>query len=526
VVITAWACGSCGHAASLKEFYREKDELWDYQCPRCGTQDNTHLKIPRIDLNGVPFYIPSPKQVAMHICGKRNLLWGGRAGTGKSWALRHDAYMRCLTTPGYRALILRRNFTELRDTHLDKAAMEMPKLTGRAASWRASEYTGVFPNGSRVRFGHCENDDAVKQYLSSEFDAIYIDEGSTFTHYVVSWVSSRLRTAKKGVLTLLRIGSNPGAMWLYDYYIAKQVDPEQDPAYDPADYEFIPAEIGDNPHVNLKEQELRINGLPSEALRRMYRDGDWLAVEGQFFTEWTPSKVVADRRRQWHVIDRLPEYEGTPVDQVPWMRTVAVIDWGYDPEPGALLFYTILPSGRIIAIKERTFRRTIVPKVAEMAKEESEGLKVVQRIGGHDMWMSDKQVGESMAETFAKKGFSMSPADTDRENGWQRVHTLLTSTVFEGDVEYPLFQVYGPGCPNLVRTFPMMQCDPKHLGDILQKDDHWVDTTRWLAMSRVGASKQTKKSSWDRFDPEVRKALLGRRSGLLGTESVRRRVSA
>ncbi len=527
MVISDWGCGACEHRAPLTAFYWQKDpddNFWDYICPVCGTEDNADLKIPRLDLNGTPFYVPSPKQVAMHICGSKNLLWGGRAGTGKSWAIRHDAYMRCLSMPGYRVLILRRNFTELRDTHLDKAAFEIPRLTGKAASWRASEYTGVFPNGSRVRFGHCENDDAVKQYLSSEFHVIYVDEGATFTQYAVSFISSRLRTKKKKNLkTLLRIGSNPGAMWLYDYYIAKHVDPEVDPSYNPDDYEFIPAETADNPHIDQDDYEQRLNALPSEALRKMYRDGDWLAVEGQFFSEWSPWKLVNDVRREWHVITELPEYNGVPIDKVEWMRTIAVIDWGYDPEPGALVFYTVLPSGRIVAIKERTFRKMVVPKVAAMAVEECEGLKVVQRIGGHDMWMSDKQVGESMSETFARAGFSMHPADTDRENGWQRLHTLLTTTVFEGDVEYPMLQIYA-GCSSLVKTIPMLQCDPKHLGDVLQKDDHWADTARWMAMSRVGASKVKAKSSWDRFDPEVRKALMGRRSELkLGTESVQRR---
>jgi hypothetical protein len=165
-----------------------------------------------------------------------------------------------------------------------------------------------------------------------------------------------------------------------------------------------------------------------------------------------------------------------------------------------------------------------VPVVAKEAVKESKalGCKIVQRIGGHDMWMSDKQVGESMSETFARAGFSMMPADTDRENGWQRLHTMLTETVYEGDVAYPRFSVYAPDCPNLVRTLPMLQCDPRHPGDVIQKDDHWADTARWMAMSRVGPGKGKKTSEWDRFSPEVRKAILGRSSRTyLGTESVR-----
>jgi hypothetical protein len=473
------------------------------------------------------FYIPTPKQVAMHVCTARNLLWGGRAGTGKSWALRYDAYMRCMARPGYRVLLLRRNFTELRDTHLDKAAIEVPQLTGSERNWRASEYTALFPHPSgevsRLRFGHCENDDAVKQYLSSEFDLIDYDEGATFTEYSIRFINSRLRTAKRGVIPMTRTGSNPGGQYLYRAYIAKDIQPDEDPAYKPEHYEFIPAERDDNPHVNIEEQEIRLNGLPSEALRKMYRDGDWLAVEGQFFTEWSPKKVVDGDVVPWHVIQELPWVNGQLITEVPWIRYVAVLDWGYDPDPGALLLYALLPGNAYIAVQELTFKKLIVPIVAEKAVEFCRGKAVTLRIGGHDLWMSDKQVGESMSETFARKGFSMRPADTDRVNGWQRLHTLMQSEVFESGRMVPQFRVYAPGCPQLSRTIPMIQADPRNPGDILEKDDHWADTARWFAMSRPSASRPKKEDVWARLPKDIRSALLrNSQHDTLGSESVRR----
>jgi phage terminase large subunit len=322
------------------------------------------------------------------------------------------------------------------------------------------------------------------------------------------------------VTPILRIGSNPGAMWLYRYYIAKDVDPAEDPSYRAVDYEFIPATIDDNPHVNLEEQELRLNSLPSEALRQMYRDGDWLAVEGQFFTEWR--RMHPETGKQWHVIQELPHVNGVPVTDLKWVKVVAVVDWGYDPDPGVCTWFAELPSGRYIAFKEHTFKRTIVPLVAQQLVEESRGLNVVMRIGGHDMWMSDKQIGESMAETFARKGFSMRMADTDRINGWQRLHALMTETVDEGYGPIPKFQVYEPGCPSLARTIPMLQCDPRHIGDLLQQNDHWADTARWFSMSRPSSSSERKKTAWDRLPKDVRARLRGQKHGVLGSESARR----
>lgn len=471
------------------------------------------------------FYEPTPKQNLLHLAGERNVLWGGRAGTGKSWALRNDAYMRCLAVPNYKCLLLRRQFTELRDTHLNYMAIESARL---GAVYRATETTTVFPNHSRLRAGHVENDDAVRMYLSSEFDAIYWDEGSTFTEYQFRFINSRLRTTKPGVVPICRVGSNPGAMWLYRYFIAKDIDDKEDPSYRPEDYRFIPAEIADNPHVNLAEQEMRLNALPSEALRKMYRDGDWLAVEGQFFTEWSPKQP--DTGAPWHVIHELPTFEGRPLDQVSWIGYVRAIDWGYDPDEGVCTWFACMPNGRYIAVKEWTFKRTIARLVAEKIHEMSEGMRVLYTVAGRDMWSPSSDTGETMAETFARNKVSLRQADTDRINGWQRVHALLTETVTEpwgeGVRRFPMVQVYQRGCPSLARTMPMLQNDPKNPGDLLQRSDHWADTLRYFAMSRPSKSREQKHDVWARFPPEVRKAILGQRDAVLGSESVRRRVAA
>src|SRR5689334_3362911 len=119
-----WTCPTCQHTGDLPSFYVKvctdtDDERWDYVCPSCThfLPDGTETPrrpgtVPRITLQEkrskkkLYFYIPTPKQVEAHLAPQRNVMYGGRAGTGKSIWLRMEAYMRCLARPGYRVLLL------------------------------------------------------------------------------------------------------------------------------------------------------------------------------------------------------------------------------------------------------------------------------------------------------------------------------------------------------------------------------------------------------------------------------------
>jgi phage terminase large subunit len=469
-------------------------------------------------------YNPTPRQDAFHLSGAPNALFGGAAGGGKSHCLRWDAYMRCFSQPGYRALLLRRTYPELADTHIERVIVEVAKLKalGVNVEWSKTEYKlrFFFPDGEQsvLQFGHCEDDSTVAKYLSTEYDAIYFDEASTFEERHYLWISSRARGTKPGVQAIVRCGSNPGgtgALWLKRRYIDKDITFEEDEAYDPADYEFVPSKLTDNPYLG-DDYRKRLLALPSAALRRAYLYGEWDVFEGQEFAEWRAAE---------HIVDELPTINGKPITEVPWIEVFRAVDWGYT-DNGVCGWYACLPDGRLLKFKEYVFKTTIAKLVAKNIKELSKGMKVRYTVADPSMWMKSGQLGESIAETFAKNGVGCIQADNDRINGWQRLHHFLSER--GGHENLPLLQFYRAGCPYTIRTLPIMVSDGRKPGDIKTRgvEDHAADETRYAVMSRPSSSVNRPRKvvipgsiGW-----EVKRILDKQRNRTrLGAESVRSR---
>lgn len=166
---------------------------------------------------------------------------------------------------------------------------------------------------SVLQFGHCEDDSTVAKYLSTEYDAIYFDEASTFEERHYLWIASRARGTKPGVKAIVRCFSNPGgigALWLKRRYIDKDITLEEDEAYDPKEYDFIQSLLTDNPYLG-EDYRKRLLALPSPALRRAYLYGEWDIFDGQEFEEWRQWHPELDR--EWHVVESLPDINGKPV---------------------------------------------------------------------------------------------------------------------------------------------------------------------------------------------------------------------
>lgn len=469
-------------------------------------------------------YAPTPLQQRFHDSTAPNCILEGSRGGGKSTAMRFDAHMRCLAVPGFKALIIRRVMPELKKSHLIYVGREADLL---GASYNRSDYTVHYPNGALLMFGHAEDDRAVEKYLSSEWDAIYFDEIVTFLLREFLLISASARTSRdSGRIAIVRGGTNPvgrGAKWVKAYFLDKNPSYEEAPDYDPNEWEAIHVDMDDNPHIDTEAYEKRLMALPSEALRRAYRHGEWVN-EGTMFSEFRETQDG----RPWHVIDQLPRYKGRQLLDVPGIEIVRSLDWGYAAEgnPGVCLWAVMLPDSTAVVFQEYYFKQTLPADVAAEILRRSAGMKVRYTVA--DPATFREHTGESIAETFGRAGVPLIEGDNERKSGWVRIHAWLRETVNDGTGARPRLQFLrtatGEGCPELIRTLPDLIVDPKDPEDLLTRgvEDDGADALRYLVMSRLAPSHVE-----ETVDPAIREMLAmiakqRRVASRLGSEATRR----
>ena len=152
--------------------------------------------------------------------GEKDVLYGGAAGGGKSYAMLIDPLRYC-HKKAHRALILRRSMPELREL-IDKSRELYPQAFP-GAKFREVEKVWTFPSGAKVEFGFLEKDADVYRYQGQAYSWIGFDEITHLpTDFGWNYLASRLRTTDPTIETYLRCTANPGgvgAHWVKKRYI-------------------------------------------------------------------------------------------------------------------------------------------------------------------------------------------------------------------------------------------------------------------------------------------------------------------
>ncbi len=259
-------------------------ELLTGQAPRRRRVDPLAHYVP---------HTPWPRQQAFLGLTCREAFYGGAAAGGKSEALLMAA-LQYVDTPGYAALILRKDTQRLR-----LAGGLIPRshqwLHGRGARWNQANLRWSFPTAgapATLSFGYLANAQDKFRYGSSEYQFIAFDELTEFAEEDYLFLFSRLRRNREVEAPLrMRAASNPGGpghAWVKRRFLGES--PPRGGG-GPAvlwngDIAFVPARIVDNPAVEEAEYRRSLELLPT-VLREQLMEGDWsIQAQGLIRPEW------------------------------------------------------------------------------------------------------------------------------------------------------------------------------------------------------------------------------------------------
>ena len=389
--------------------------------------------------------------------------YGGARGGGKSWCTQRKPVGGCIEYPGIRILIIRRRYEDLENSVIDPIKALVPD---ELAVYNETKHLLSFLNGLTIKFGNMDGYGAAVsgKYQGQEYDWIFMEEATQFTEAEFRGIAACCRGAtpfpKRVYLTC-----NPGGIghqWVKRLFITRDFLPQENPD----DYLFLKATVEDNIDL-LKGSPDYVNALDllPEDVRAAHRYGDWDALSGGYFPEFTVKT---------HVIKPFP----IPGE---WAHYRA-FDYGLDCF--ACLWVAVDYHGRCYVYREYAESRLIVSEAATAALTFTPPEEHIEyTIAPPDMWSTQKDTGKTMAQVFTENGLGIVRANNSRVQGWMAVKELL-KPMADGKPGLLVFDT----CKGLVDDVMAIQHDDKNVSDCAREPHditHRPDALRYFSQLRT-----------------------------------------
>jgi len=385
-------------------------------------------------------------------------------------------------------MVLRRTFPELEASIIVNFRRLVPPEAYK--SYNTQKQIVTWHNGSVTKFGYCKTDDDVWQYQGGEWAFVGWDELTQFT--LAQWVTLSGWNRSPHMGGRMAGATNPvgpgfgwvKAMWL-DKKPPASMDEGQALAYNPDDYEFIPALLSDNPvYAQDEDYKAKLAALPNH-LKAALLEGRWDVLGGVYFD-------IFDRATMTCRVEDMK--------MKPWWPRWISVDWGYK-HPSAVYWHCQSDSGTTFTYRELV-RSKMTPedlafRIISMTGGEEEKDKIQTIYLAPDAFahrQGPDTIADQMNRVFREGKFpTCRPANNERIGGAMLMYQMLRDGRW----------IIGDHCTGIIESLPMMIRDDKNVEDVMKIDgDDPYDSCRYGLKSRYSPKAEP-------FESRIKRELEG-----------------
>jgi hypothetical protein len=455
---------------------------------------------------------------------KQCLSVGGIRSGKTTGALMFFVMYYCMKFDKCDILVLRRTFKELESGAIADFKTFMPK---ELYDYDQTKHVATLHNGSRVVFGHCQNNKErdIEQYLGQAYAGILVDECGQFSPdawmmlYARNLVNASCQPDEHGNLPIPCIWgcTNPLGPF-YEFYrtVFVQKEPWMAPEeakkdlkgswwvsesgqwreiYDPRDYAYQRSTVMDNPKMLERQPDIisKLNSMPKAKRDKMLfgLDGKF---EGQYFDVWD---------EQYHVVNLRDDPEA--IIWQSWQPVWVGQDWGMGHANASYFFTKALVKdvvGSDYKLRTVCFQE-VVTTGGKTYKELASILSMKAKLPtGAPVKIRSIYFSH---EKFARQMDTHSPADDYsralRELGLPSVTRGTQDRIGSASLVYNMLKngelVVLDYCKDIINTFPSLMRDPDKMDDVLKTDARGDDCYDGFRLGIYGQLAARKRPSED-----------------------------
>lgn len=443
---------------------------------------------------------PGPQE-DLCCCPFPEVFFGGARGGGKTdgvlgkWALKERRYGRY-----FNAMMFRRTSVSAEDAIERSKEIYGPlggKFREHPPRWR-------MPNGGRVSFAYLESISDANEYQGRNVTDAWVEEAGQYPEFAPIQRLYGVLRSSFGVPVQLILTANPGGAgqhWIRHRYelhpFPRRPKVIRQSINDGSEHRIavIPSRLENNRILLQRDPGYpsRLHLVGSAQLVKAWLEGDWTAIEGAFFSEWSnekhvlapfsiPSHWLRFRSGDWGSYSPFSigwwtvvgdEYHADKDHVLPRGALVRYREW-YGTVGGKL---TAEQVGHGIAEREKNDPKLGYGVLDPAAFAEDGGPSIAERM--NSVLLANKCAAFHHGDNKRVTRVAGDATKAGPMGGWDQLRARLI-----GENGVPMIYCFST-CGDSIRTIPVLQHDQTRAEDLdTDAEDHAADDWRYAAMSR------------------------------------------